>query len=335
MSELADRIKGHKQRVHKLPDVKDQFTLDTIIYSEISEANLELVKAKIDIDQGETYTTQEMIAGIDRAMGTNLFHQITYSSFFNDTLMGAELTGHEHSPHQLKGSLHYDSYRSAGVMVNYTGRNVIGNASRILVSVDLAIQPRFRVQYQKVFGEEKNWWFRSEVLGEFLEQKLFLLGEVADNLKSRYVQFDNQINLNLDPRNSYIGAFASYEYNRLLPEIDPDINDNILGFRNYTFKNLEVGAHYYYSHFNSVYYPSQGTFLRAFASRSLLHEVNLEYSDDLKSTDKGETNGFTKIGLDVEHRVSLNSRLTGIGGANLGFILEEELKPGELRFSEY
>ena len=333
--ELANRLKGYKQREHKLPDVKDAFTIDTIIYKDISEANLELVKAKIDLESGETYSTQEMIEGIDRAMGTNLFNQIIYSSFFRDTLFGAELRGYEHSPHQVKGSLHYDSYRSAGILANYTGRNVLGDASRIVVSVDIAIQPRFRVQYQKVFGKEKNWWWRSEVLGEFLEQKFYLLGEVADNLKSRYVQYDNQFNFNLDPRNSYVGAFLSYEYNRLLPEINPDINDNILGLRSYKFENIEIGAHYFFSHFDRVFYPTRGTFVRAFASRSVQHEVDLRYTDDLFEDVKAATNGFTKAGLDVEHRISFGPKTTGIIGANLGFIFQDDMNGDEVSFTDY
>lgn len=332
---LSSRLRGYEQREVKLDDVKDSFTLDTIIYKDISEANLELVKAKIDIEAGETYSTREMIDGIDRAMGTNLFNQILYRGFFKDTLFGAELTGYEHSPHQIKGSIHYDSYRSAGIMANYTGRNVIGDASRIVLTLDIAIQPRFRVQYQKLFGEEKNWWWRTEVLGEFLEQKFYLLGEIADNLKSRYVQYDNQINFNLDPRNSYVGAFVTYEYNRLLPEIDPDIKDNLLSLRSYTFRNLEFGAHYYFSRFDQVFYPTKGTFARVFASRSALHDVDLQYTDLRSERIEGPTNGFTKLGADIEHRMYFGPKITGIIGANLGFILEDELKPGDLSFIDY
>ena len=243
--ELSRQLQGYKQRVHELPDVEDAFTLDTIIYTDISEPNLELVKARIDIEPGKTYSTQEMIDGIDRAMGTNLFKQITYSSFFKDSLLQAELKGYEHSHHMVKGSLHYDSYRSVGILVNYTGRNVIGVASRIVISADIAVQPRFRVQYQKSVGERKSWWWRSEVFVEFLDQKFFLAGEIADNLKSRYVQFDNQINYNLNSRSSYLGVDLSYEYNRIVPEVDPSIKDNVLNLDRYTFNNVELGAHYF------------------------------------------------------------------------------------------
>ena len=332
---LSNQLQGFEQRVHKLPDVEDAFALDTIIYTDISESNLELVKARIDIEPGETYSSQEMIDAIDRAMGTTLFKQITYEAFFRDSLLGVELRGYEHSPHQVKGSLHYDSYRSVGILVNYTGRNVIGNASRIVITADIAVQPRFRIQYQKTFGEQKNWWWRTEVLGEFLKQKFFLQGEIADNLKSRYVQFDNQLNYNLNSRSSYIGMDLSYEYNRLLPEVDPSIKDNILSLDRYTFKNLELGAHYYYSRFDQVFYPDKGMLLRGFVSRSLLHDVDLIYSDPDFDEVIGSTNGFTKFGIDFEYRTPLSAKTTGIIGTNLSFIAQDALKGDDISFSDY
>jgi NTE family protein len=332
---LSNQLQGFEQRVHKLPDVEDAFALDTIIYTDISESNLELVKARIDIEPGETYSSQEMIDAIDRAMGTTLFKQITYEAFFRDSLLGVELRGYEHSPHQVKGSLHYDSYRSVGILVNYTGRNVIGNASRIVITADIAVQPRFRIQYQKTFGEQKNWWWRTEVLGEFLKQKFFLQGEIADNLKSRYVQFDNQLNYNLNSRRSYIGMDLSYEYNRLLPEVDPSIKDNILSLDRYTFKNLELGAHYYYSRFDQVFYPDKGMLLRGFVSRSLLHDVDLIYSDPDFDEVIGSTNGFTKFGIDFEYRTPLSAKTTGIIGTNLSFIAQDALKGDDISFTDY
>jgi NTE family protein len=332
---LSEQLKGYRQRGHKLPDVEDAFTLDTIILTGISEPNLKLVKARMDLEAGKTYSSGEMIDGVDRAMGTNLFKQITYHGFLMDTLLAAELKGFEHSSHQIKGSLHYDSYRSVGILVNYTGRNVIGNASRIVITADIAVQPRFRVQYQKTFGKKKDWWWRSEVLGEFLDQNFFLAGEIADNFKSRYVQFDNQINFNLNSRKDYVGADLSYEYNRLVPEIDPSIKENVLGLKSYNFKNLELGGHYFYSRFDQVFYPEKGIQLRGFVSRSLLHDADVVFSEPGFEPVIGSTNGFTKFGLDFEYRTPLSRKMTGIISTNLSFIAEDPLKEGDVSFTDY
>ena len=333
--DLATNLKKHRQREHKLPDVKDEFVLDSIFYDDISEANLDLIKARTNIQTGKKYSSQEIIDGIDRAMGTNLFNQITFDGGIVEGKKELHLTGHERSMNIVKGSLHYDTYRGVGLMVNYTGRNLIGKSSRLLLTVDIAEQPRFRLQYQKQFGHEKNWWWRSEVLGEFLEQKFYYKGEIAEDWKSNYFQFDNQINKNLNSLHSYVGIGLSFESSGLKPKVNPEIKDNIFGIENYRFQNLEIDAHYLYSKMDKVYYPSKGTFIRLGVARSLSNEVEVIYTDENIQDIKGSTNGFTKAMLDFEQRWDLTDKVTGIVGANVAFIFEDKLESDDLWFSDY
>jgi NTE family protein len=332
---LADQLKGFKQRTHELPDVKDEFALDSIIYEGISEANLDIVKARSGIRAGQTYTTQELIDGVDRAMGTNLFSQITYAGAIEDDKVILTLNGYEHARHQVKASLHYDSYRSVGIILNYTGRNFIGKSSRFLVTLDVAVQPRFRVQYQKQFGENKDWWWRSDVLGEFLDQKFYLQGELAEDMKSRYGQFENQINKNLKSRHSYAGLDLSYEHTNIKPKTDPSVNNNLLNLKRYVFNNFEIGAHYMYSKMDRVYYPSKGTYFRAGVYRSLINDMDIEFATDDVEDINGSTNDFTRLELDFSKRFQFNKMVTGILGANTGFIFQDDLKEGEYSFAEY
>ena len=341
LAALATKLKNYQQREHKVPDVKDEIILDSIFYNGISEANLDLVKARANLQTGKKYSSQDIINGIDKAMGTNLFNQITYDGGIVDGKKELQLTGHERSMSIIKGSLHFDSYRGVGLMVNYTGRNLIGKSSRILLTVDIAEQPRFRLQYQKQFGPDKTWWWRSEVLGEFLEQKFYLFGDLADNMNSRFVQFDNQFNKNLNSLHSYAGLDLSYESSNLEPKVDPEINNNTLNIRHYKFSNFEIGAHYFYSKMNKVFYANTGTFVRAGVSRSLFNEVDIERADEeLLDPDeelivKGSTNGFTKLNLDFEQRLAFSDKVTGIIGANVAFIFQDKLKSDDLSFSTY
>ncbi len=332
---LADRLKGYEQRTHELPVVKDEFALDSIVYEGISDENLEIVKARSAIEAGQKYTTQELIDGIDKAMGTNLFSQITYSGSVEDNKVILTLNGYEHARHQVKASLHYDTYRSVGIILNYTGRNVIGRASRFLVTLDVAVQPRFRVQYQKQFGKNKDWWWRSDVLGEFLNQKFYLQGELAEDMKSRYGQFENQINKNLKSRHSYAGLDLSYEHTNIKPKTDPSVNNNLLNLKRYVFNNFEIGAHYMYSKMDRVYYPSKGTYFRAGVYRSLINDLDIEFATDDVEDIRGSTNDFTRLELDFSKRFQFNKMVTGILGANTGFIFQDDLKEDEYSFAEY
>jgi len=135
--ELSEKLKDYPKRSHELPDVEPEFILDTIIYKNISEDNLKLVKARTNIETNKKYKPEALIEGIDRAMGTNLFRQITFASYTRDNKLGIEINGFEKSKHQLNGSLHYDAYRGVGLILNYTGRNTIGEASRLLLTLDV------------------------------------------------------------------------------------------------------------------------------------------------------------------------------------------------------
>ena len=98
-------------------------------------------------------------------MGTTIFSQITFEPFSNNGKLGLQLNGFERSIHQLKGSLHYDDFHGVGILINYTGRNILGAASRTLATFDLAEQPRIRLQHQKNFGRDRDWWWRTEAFG--------------------------------------------------------------------------------------------------------------------------------------------------------------------------
>ena len=39
------------------------------------------------------------------------------------------------------------------------------------------------MQYQKIFGKHKNWWFKSEAIGELLIQEVFEDGIKIENIK--------------------------------------------------------------------------------------------------------------------------------------------------------
>ena len=341
LAELANELKKFKQREHNLPESKNSFKIDKIVYSGVSEANLDLVEARAGIKENESYSSGELIEGIDRAMGTNLFSQITYDGENNDGALELHLHAFERSQNVIKGSLHYDSYRGVGLMVNYTGRNIIGKSSRLLVTGDIAEQPRFRVQYQKQFGEEKTYWWRSEVLGEFLEQKFYFEGELADNMNSQYYQFDNQINKNLNSLHSYIGLDINFESTVIEPEVDPEIRGNIFNLDNYRYSFFEVGAHYLYSRMDKVFYATKGTFIRAALSRSLVNDLHVQYGppeeigEIQRPDDKGSTNNFTKVNFDFEHRRPFSSKAVGIFGANLAFTFEDALQGDDYSVFEF
>jgi len=332
---LSNKIKNYKQRVHELPPAPDKISINEFVYKNISEANIDLVKYRADLIPHKKYTIDDIREGLDRAMGTVLFSQITFSPIFEGDKINLIIEGFEKARHQIKGSIHYDTQRGVGLIVNYTGRNIIGKASRFLVTLDIAEQPSFRVHYQNNFGNRKEWWWSSEVLGQSLTQKFYYKGIKAEELDNTFFQIDNEFNKNLNSLKSYVGIGLNYENTNFEPSIKSEITDNIFDLEKYNFKNIEFNVHFDSNTMNRVFFPTKGRFLYAEISRSLYHHVEYNYSGEENLDVNGKTNGYTKLNFNFDQRIPFNKKFTGIIGAKAGFTFVDELGSDDVSFLQF
>lgn len=337
---LAEKLKGYPQRTHELPKILNEFTFDTIVYKNISKENIPLVNSRTNIKPHISYTPKDLIEGINRAMGTNLFSQITYSYFITEeNKLGLTLTGFEHTKNQLNTSLHYDTYRGVGLILNYVARNVLAKSSRLLATVDIAEQPKARINFQKNFGKNKDWWWTSELYGAFLQQEIFLDGKSADNMTYNAFEFNNEANKNINSLNSYIGLSLNYTYTELKPKYNSENNTNVLGIHNYNFSNVEVGTHYSYNNMNRVFFATDGTIIKAEINRSLQTDVNISFLPLDENTPisgiNGKTNGYTRLGFGIEKRMPLSKKLAIMVGFDSYFMFLDELKNNQISFSDF
>lgn len=333
---LAEKLKGFQQRTHKLPKMSNEFIIDTIVYNGISKENIPLVTARTNIKTHTKCNTKDLLEGINRAMGTNLFDQITYSYFIKDEdKIGITLTGFEHAKNQINASLHYDTYRGVGLILNYTARNVLAESSRLIITADIAEQPKVRIDFQKNFGKNKDWWWNSELYGAFLRQELFIGGKSADNMLYNAFEFNNEVNKNINSLQSYAGFGLNYHYTELKPKFDPNYNPNVFSISNYNYEDIEINIHYSYNNMDRVFFATSGTILKAAVSRSLLADVNISFSDPGLTNVSGPANGFTKLGFSFERRAVLKRKITGMIGFDSYFIFQDKLKNSQASFSEY
>jgi NTE family protein len=336
LAALAEKVKGFKQRTHELPAVSSEFVIDTIVYKNISKENLPLVIARTNIKTHTKYTSKDLTLGINGAMGTNLFNQITYSYFVHgDDKLGLLINGLEFSKNQVNASLHYDTYRGVGLILNYNARNVLAESSRLIFTADIAEQPKVRIDFQKNFGKKKDWWWATELYGAFLQQEIFVDGKAADNMLYTAFEFNNEVNRNLNSLNSYLGFGLNYSYTVVKPKNDPDINDNVLSLNNYNFGNLEVNAHYLRNGMDKVFFATNGTILKANINRSLRNDINIAFTETDSTDFSGSTNSFTKVGFAFEKRVQLKKKITGVVGFDANFIFQDKPKGNEGSFSNY
>jgi NTE family protein len=333
---LSEKLKTFPQRTHALPDMPKEFVLDTIVYKNISPENMPLVVGRANLKTHVKSNTKDLIAGINRAMGTNLFDQITYSYFIKDgDKLGITLFGFERAKNQLNTSLHYDTYRGVGIIFNYTGRNILAAASRLLVTVDIAEQPKARINYQKNFGQYREWWWGSEAYGALLRQEIYINGKASDNILYNAIEINNEVNKNLNSLKSYVGFGLNYSYSNLKPKYDREYNPNSVNISNYNSNNIEFNMHYSYNDMDRVFFATNGTIIKANVARSFLTDVDTSFSDPDLTRISGSTNGYTKFGFSYERRLSLKKKITGIVGFDSYFIFQDKLKDDEIPFSGF
>jgi NTE family protein len=336
LTALAEKLKGFKQRKHYLPKVQTEFVFDTIVYNNISKENIPLVIARTNIKPHTQYNTKDLIKGINRAMGTNLFSQITYSYFITEeNKLGLTLNGFEYSKNQVNASLHYDTYRGVGMILNYTGRNILSKSSRLVITADIAEQPKGRIDFHQNFGKKKEWWWGSELYGAFMRQELFIDGKSADNMLYNSVDFKNYFNRNINSLRSFVGFVLNYNYTEVRPKNDPYLNPNVLSLNNYNFETTEAKVHFSFNDMDKVFFATDGTIIRANINRSVYSHVNVSYTDEALTDHSDQTNGFTKFGFGIEQRLQPQRKITYIMGFDANFIFEDKLKEDDLSFSNY
>lgn len=332
--DLSEKMKRYKTRKIKIPLTNKEFKFDTIIFKGINKNNLNFVKSRSEIKANKVYTINKLIAGVDRAMGTTLFNQITTKTIKKNGELGLEIRGYENAEHQLRTALHYDNYRGIGILLNYTGRNVLGKSSRIVLTGDIAAQPRFRAQYQKQFGKDKSWWIRNDLLMEFLNQDVYSQGEFFGAFDVSFSHFDVSFNKNTNSLNNYVGIGLNYEGSSLKPKSSFD--DNILKLKNYRFHNYEINVHYVHNSMQKIFYSKEGTLFKAKLARSLYNEFDYESTAiELNTIRNKSINGFTKFIMSYQKRFPMHKKLSLIVNGNTNFIFQDKQKANEESFDDY
>jgi NTE family protein len=130
-----------------------------------------LILSKLDLKAGDEVTRDEVQDGINRVFGMNGFYKVDYSLVPTQTGNYAlQIRVKEKSSRLLNTSIHYDNQFSAGILLNYTARDLIGKSSRTVVIADISENPKFRIDHYKYVGESKKFAFNLRL--NYLNQQL-------------------------------------------------------------------------------------------------------------------------------------------------------------------
>lgn len=180
-NELAKKLATKEDVGQGIPMEAEAIVIGEIQIKGLENTKEQLVLSKLGIHEGDIVTRMLIEEGIRRIYGINNFKKIIYH-LDNGANGKAILTikAYEKPNQRLKAAIHYDNQFSAGILVNYTLRNVIGKNSRAIVIADFSENPRFRLDYLKYTGKSKKYAWNARYDFRSLQIPTYKDGQVQD-----------------------------------------------------------------------------------------------------------------------------------------------------------
>jgi NTE family protein len=159
LKRLADSL-GRKNIVPRLTFKTDSIQIDKIIISGNHLFSTDLIRSKLNIVEGDYLNRDIMEAAVHRIFGINGFYKVDYNLSEIAANRYALLIRIKEKPSTLLStSIHYDDQFSAGILLNFTARELIGHNSRMVLLADISENPKFRADYYKYTGTKKKFAF--------------------------------------------------------------------------------------------------------------------------------------------------------------------------------
>ena len=167
---LADSL-GRNDIVAGLTFETDSIQIDKIEILGNTLFSTDLIRSKMNIDEGDFVTREEMETAVRSIYGMNGFYKVDYRlSQLALNRYSMQVRIKEKPSTLLSTAIHYDNQFSAGILLNFTAREVVGHNSRAVILADISENPKFRVDYYKYTGVKKKFAFNLRM--NYLRQEL-------------------------------------------------------------------------------------------------------------------------------------------------------------------
>lgn len=337
--ELANRMKRYPVRkVKHIEQAQNRYKLESVQMEGVSDANKNLVLEKFGLKSGDWVSNNQIGTSVHKLLGTRLFDKVSYSLTGDSAHSVLTIKAAQKPSNAVKFAVHYDTDRGAGLILNFTKRNLGIPSSRFLTTLNLAETPRARVNYFYYLGKKSRLWHQTEVYGEKVEMNTFVAGTPIPDVLSSHISASTLLNYSIDKK-SYWGLGAFWQWNQLKPKIDPrtETEPQPVEIIEYTLKNMGARAHYQINTFDRVYFATRGAWLRAEASANFGNPMTAElyfFSPDtaFESTTSGRIQNYLRFNVRAQKNIQFNNKLTLQLKGQLG--LTQEIQQSD-RFSAY
>lgn len=337
---LANQMKKYPVRkVKRISKVENRYRLSEVLTSGVSDANKNLVLEKFGWKAGDQVSYDQISTSVHKLMGTRLFNKVSYTIGGDSSHTTLTIRAAQKPNNAVKFAIHYDTDRGAGLILNFTRRNLGIPSSRFLTTLNLAETPRARVNYFYYLGKKSRWWHQTELYGENVEMNSFVDGTPIPDVISNHISAGTNLNYSIDQK-SFWGIGAFWQWNQLKPKIDPrtETEPRSLEIIEYDLKNVGIRAQYQVNTFDRVYFPSKGWILRAEAMTNFSNPMDAQlYVNTLDTTFeytvKGHIQNYLRFNLRAQRNLPLMRKMILQLRAQVG--LTQEISDSESRFSAY
>ncbi|RQO75613.1 patatin [Pedobacter sp. KBW06] len=221
--------------------------------------------SRLGLHSGEELKVEAVKEGIRDIYGTQFFDKVFYT-FENkgDSALTMNVRLKQGKPGMFKAAVHYDTEQSAGLILNYTYRNVLFSKSRILATVDLSERFKARIDYYKFFSETNRFWLKMNFNYQALQNHSVLYKIISDeNYFNNTMATEISLGYSLG-RSSFvsIGLSKENEVVKRGPNIFKRIFDEGVDVRTlYKHNNEAFTFLFKQNNLDNIYFPRSGNAL--------------------------------------------------------------------------
>ncbi len=295
----------------------DSVFVESIEVIGLDKAQPSLIKGKIGIKEKTYINPNDIPSCITQAFGTRYFTKISYELIPQGKGVKLLLKAKENHLNHFKFAINYNSFSKASLILNFTSRDLLIKNSRWLTSIALSDFFRFKTEYFKYLGPQRNFGLN---LGIHFDRNDFPLYDAFTRTalyRRNYLALDGRIQ-----RTVGSSAFASVGFKSELSTLGYDILSTNFP---YDGTNHQYTAYFlfYKNSLNKTHFPTSGT--RTSMEAGYVFDVSYDISQYNRDSLSGnisrvsfDNNAYNKsidkeyflFRLYAEHFIPVSSRLT-------------------------
>lgn len=174
-----------------------------------------VIMGKLGIEEGDLVTREMVETGIRSVFGLNNFYKVTYNldKVEGENVYELKLNAKEKTPATLLASVHYDNTFSAGIILNFTLRNILLKGSRTVITGDISENPKIRFDYLKYLGRKQHFALNTVYNYKSLQIPTYEKGEIKDYSSN----IENELKLKAITTHSLKYSFGfEYEFSSIV-----------------------------------------------------------------------------------------------------------------------